>query len=310
MVNVPSQNMAEYARANGIHIYTIGFATQISNGGRDTLQQIASITNGKYFYAPKGADLNSVYTQIAGDLKDTAGVNTTMELNFQTVEVNGNSTNGSDVLAYVYGPGKSTYIVPPPPASPWTENSEAAWAENQKLSFDLGTIKVNQRWMVNFTLKIKESGNLKILGPTSQILFNDGNESLKIPETYITAFPEGMDNGLKGISLQITNLRRTNPETDRNFANLTWNIAYNGFDPYIREEIQIAPLHSEGYTYKGTVWAAKDEDSGTYVLDIGDRGPGIYMVKVTGFVNDADSSWDETTILIFDTERKPEILIQ
>ena len=135
MNSVSSQNMAEYAKTNNIRIYTIGIATDISQGGQDTLQQIASITNGEYFYSPTENDLNSIYTQIAGDLKDTAGVNTTMDLNFQRAGVNGVSTNGSDVLEYVYNPGSSTYILPPPPASPWTENSTAAWDENQQLQF-------------------------------------------------------------------------------------------------------------------------------------------------------------------------------
>ena len=154
-----------------------------------------------------------------------------------------------------------------------------------------------------------KSGNIKILGYPSQLLFDNGNESLTIPDTYVTALPEGTE-GLEGISLQIMNLRRMNPNPERNSANLAWDIAYNGFDPNIREEIQMAPLNSEAYSYQGTTWAAKDDQSGTYILDIGGVQPGSYKVRVTGFVSDASSSWAETTITIPNTEKKPEILIQ
>ena len=305
-----SQSMAEYAKANNIRIYTIGYAAGISNGGRGTLQQLASATNGKYFYALTGDDLEDFYTQIAGDLKEAAGVNTQMELSFQNVEINGVLTPGSQVFEYVYKPGISTHIVPPSPKLPWTENSEAIWKSTQNLKFSLGTIKVNEEWVVTFTLKVIKSGNIKVLGSTSTVIFDEGKGALKIPDTYLTAIPEGKDKGLEGLKLEIRNLRRSNPETEKKSAFLVWDITYTGRDKTVREEIRIAPLNSEAYSYRGTTYTAGTDTSGEYLLDISNLRPGVYKALVTGFSTDTGSSWSETRFTVPDIETRPEIQIR
>ena len=305
-----SQSMDEYAKANKIRIYTIGYAAGISNGGRDTLQQLASATNGKYFYALTGDDLADVYTQIAGDLKEAAGVNTQMALDFKKVEVNGALVDGYNVFEYVYRLDESTYLVPPLPRTAWTEDSEAAWNRDQSLNFNLGTIKVNEEWVVNFTLKVIKSGNIKVLGSSSSVTFDEGKGTLKIPDTYLTAIPEGKDKGLEGLKLEIRNLRRTNPDTEKKSAFLVWDITYTGRDPKVREEIQIAPLNSEAYSYRGTTFAAGTDTSGQYILDISNLRPGIYKARVTGFSTDTGSSWSDTRFTVPDVETRPEIQIR
>ena len=303
-----SQSMAEYAKANNIRIYTIGYAAGISGGGRGTLQQLATATNGKYFYALTGDDLADVYTQIAGDLKEAAGVNTQMALDFKKVEVNSAPVDGYNVFEYVYRLDESTYLVPPLPRTAWTEDSEAAWNRDQGLNFDLGTIKVNEEWVVNFTLKVIMSGNIKVLGSSSSVTFDEGKGTLKIPDTYLTAIPEGKDKGLEGLKLEIRNLM--NPKTERKSAFLVWDITYTGRDPKIREEIQIAPLNSEAYSYRGTTFAAGTDTSGEYVLDISTLMPGMYKARVTGFSTDTGSSWSETSFTVPEIETRPEIQIR
>ena len=308
--DLASQNIADFAKSNNIRIYTIGYAGQISSGGRDTLESLAQATGGKYYYALTGDDLTAVYTQIAGDLKDTAGVDTTMDLDFKTIEVNGAPTAGTDVSSYVYRAGKSTFIVPPAPGLPWTENSQAAWDRDQKLSFDLGTVKVNQEWQVSLVLKILKSGNIRILGPTSKVIFDGGKSSLTIPDTYVTAVPEGLEKGLQGLALQIRNLRRTDPGTSGKPAELAWDISYNGFDPDITQEIQVAPGNSGAFSYRGTTLSAARDTSGHYTLDLSTLQPGIYQVRVIGFVDDADSSWAVTDLIVPEPEQKPMIVIR
>ncbi|MDD1666984.1 MAG: hypothetical protein LUO96_00815, partial [Methanomicrobiales archaeon] len=54
ITNNTQQNMAEYAKANKIRIFSIGFAQGISSGGQQTLELLATNTGGRYYYAPTG----------------------------------------------------------------------------------------------------------------------------------------------------------------------------------------------------------------------------------------------------------------
>ena len=301
--------MSVYASANNIRIYTIGYGASLSAGGVATLTTLASAANGTYNHATSEADLNNFYTLIRGALMDTAGVNTQMELNFQNVEVNGTPypNTESNVVQYKYIDGKSTRITPPN-GSWYTVNSMSDWNDNHNLNFNLGTITVNQEWVVNFTLKVLQPGNIKVLGSTSQVTFDNGQGSITIPDTYVTGVPP-LDTGLSARKLEITNLQRTNPESDRDNANLAWKISYNGGDDRIEEEIQVASLNLDVYSYRGSTSANRMDTSGTYIMDISGLQPGVYKVKVTGFVKDADSSFNITQFSIPLNAPKPEIVI-
>ncbi|MDD1663499.1 MAG: VWA domain-containing protein, partial [Methanomicrobiales archaeon] len=306
---VSSQNMAEYAKANSIRIYTIGYSNSISAGGRATLEQLATQTGGKYFYALTGDDLTSFYTQIAGALKDTAGVNTNLALEFPTVEVNGvQVTPFSSVLQYVPIPGKSTWVTRPDGTGYDVDNS-ADWAAG-RLNVQLGTIKVNQEYIVTFTLKVLKDGNIRIVNSgNSRVNFDDNTGFVPVPDTYITALPTGTDKGLGTPRLEIRNLQRTNSEKDRDIAVLVWDIIYDGKDQYISEEIAVSPLNYDIWSYRATTSADNGDTSDTYPLDISDLAPGTYKVKVTGFVTDADSSFNITRFTIPGDAPNPSIVI-
>jgi hypothetical protein len=302
-----NESMAAYASANNIRIYTIAYGAALSAGGIDTLTMLASGANGTYNHAMSLADLNSFYTQIRGALMDMAGVNTSMNLNFQNVEVwnNGSSYMGPDVVQYEYIDGKSTRITRPN-GTWYMVNSTGDWNDDHDLSYNFGTIKVNEEWVVNFTLKILKPGNIKILGSTSQILFDKGN--LTIPDTYVTGVPS-LDTGLKAKKFTITNLT-VNLESDQEKANLAWDIFYNGNYP-IREDIEVAPLNSyEAYSPKGTKFADKDATSDTYTMDVSGLVPGTYKVRVTGYPQDANSDIAIAQFTIPAVVQTPEILIR
>jgi hypothetical protein len=305
-----SQSMADYAKEKGIRIYTIGYGEDISAGGEETLKLLATQTGGKAFIRVNGDGLADVYKAIAGDLKQAAGVNTRMNLDFQTVKVNNKPEPGQDVFEYVPKPGESTYFVPPAPRASYTLDSAADWKADQKLDFDLGTIHVNEEWTVSFVLKVKESGNIKVLGDTSRVIFDDGKSTLKIPDTYLTSVTEGKEGGLGSLTLTIMNLRQTNPEEKGKIANLEWNIAYNGNNDFIMEEITMAAANSDAYFYKAATSAGKADTSGTYLLDVSDQPPGSYKVRVTGMVGDAEPSFAETEITIGMVGQSPRILIR
>jgi hypothetical protein len=309
---VSSQNMALYAKANNIRIYSIGYSKDLSEGGKATLEQLATQTGGKYFYALTGDDLTSFYTQIAGALKDTAGVNTNLAMEFPSVEVNGAQvTPFSSVLEYVPIDGKSTWVIPPATVgSAYQVDNTADWAAG-KLNVKLGTIKVNQEYVVNFTLKVLKDGNIRIVNSgNSRVNFDDNTGFVPVPDTYITALPTGKDTGLGTPKLEITNLHRMNSEKEKTSADLLWDISYDGKDPQIREEIHIAPLNSEAYAYRATTWAKNGDVVDSYTIGIGDLSPGTYKVRVTGIVSDTSSSFSITQFTIPGEVLNPEILIR
>ncbi len=294
------QNMSQYARDNKIRIYAIGYSDSISTDGQATLRALAESTYGKYYYALTSDDLINFYGQIAGALKDTAGVNTTMSLDFSSVDVNGVPvTPGSRVLQYVYTDGISTRVTRP--NGTWeTVNSTLDWNKGI-INVSMGTIKVNEVWLVNFILNVTMAGNIRLISSSSKLYFNDNQgsaTSVPAPDTFVTAIPGGTDKGITSPKLEIKNLQRINPDKDRENALLVWDIIYDGKDPDIREEIEVAPLNSEAYSYKATNWAAIGDTSDTYTMDISDLAPGTYKARVTGFVDDADSSFDITQFSI------------
>jgi hypothetical protein len=307
------QNMSNYANEHNVRIYTIGYATDISDVGKGTLELLATATGGKYFYALSGDQLKNVYDQIATDLKEAAGVGTTMELDFQQVEVNGEPKDGDQVLEYVHREKQSTWIVPPS-GSGSTFNSTDDWNDDHRLSFDFGTVKMEEEWMVNFTLKVGMGGNIKLLGESSKVVFDEGKGTLAIPDTYITATDEGTEKGLEGLTLKIKILSVTIPETNKDSAEIVWAITYNGGDDEIEETIERASLNSDHFGYYGTTSSINKHTTEpwtkTYTMDISGIQPGVYKVKVTGRVHDTGDSSDVAQFTIPGSEQKAVIIIQ
>jgi hypothetical protein len=311
--DLSSQSMADYAEENSIRIYTIGYAADISPGGKATLEQLATQTGGRYFYAASDKDLEDVYNQIAGDLKEAAGVNTLVQLDFKNVEVNGDPVPGEEVFDYVYKPGKSTRVTRPD-GSGYDVNNTDDWKNGQLLNYDLGTIKLKDVWMVNFTLRVEMGGNIKLLGESSRVLFDEGKGSLTIPDTYLTATEEGTEKGLEGLALKIKILSVTIPENKKDSAEIVWAITYNGGDEEIEETIERASLNSDHFGFYGATSTKNryttEPWTETYTMDVSGVPPGIYKVKMTGRVHDADDSSDVAQFTIPGSDQIAVILIR
>jgi hypothetical protein len=197
-----NQNMANYANSKNIRIYTIGFASGLTSQAVTDMQYLASSTGGFYRNATTGTDLTQIYSEIAGDLKSEAAVNTSMFLDFGTITVNNVQIDGVNVFSYVAdnstsltNPG-STWInkynktSPNFPTYPYTIDDTANWTTNKSLTFNVGTIKLNETWEANFRLKVLREGNIEIFGPGSKIWFTDSNEilaNLTLPNTSVSA---------------------------------------------------------------------------------------------------------------------------
>lgn len=181
----------------------------------------------------------------------------------------------------------------------------------EKSNVTLGTIKVNQEYIVNFTMAVLKDGNIRIVNSgNSRVNFDDDKDYVPVPDTYITALPAGTDKGIGTPSLEIRNLQRTNPDTDRENAVLVWDVVYDGGDQFISEEIEVAPVNSISFSPRGTKFVDNGVNSDTFPMDISDLAPGTYKAKVTGFVSDAGSSFNITQFTIPMNVQKPEIIIR
>lgn len=188
-----NQNMTLYAKNNSIVIYTISLSNDISEGSVtwETMDNLAEVTGGKHFHAVSTQELSDVYEQIAGELKNKAGVGTTSDLDFENVEVKNATVPGADVFEYVYVPDASTYT------RKWNattdnysmRNDTLNWTTNHALSFDIGTMYVNDNWLTTFRLKVLTDGDIHVFGADSIIEFNGGTDWLMVPDTVITAVP-------------------------------------------------------------------------------------------------------------------------
>jgi hypothetical protein len=173
---------------------------------------------------------------------------------------------------------------------------------------------MEEEWVVNFNLRVKESGNIKVLGSNSQVIFDEGKGSLAIPDTYLTATGEGTEKGLEGLALKIRILSVTIPETNKDSAVIVWAVTYNGGDDEINETIERASLNSDHFGFYAATSSKNHHTTEpwteTYTMDIGSIPPGIYKVKVTGTVHDADYSADVAQFTIPGSEQKPVISIR
>jgi len=159
------------------------------------MENLASSTNGKHYNATSAAQLNDVYTQIAGELKTKAGVNTTSYLDFQNITVKNATVAGAEAFEYVFEDGKSTHwkkFKTGSEATPYlsgTIDDTSNWTANHALNFNVGNIEVNDNWQTTFRLRVMTDGDIHLFGNNSLITFDDLTKTLHIPDTVITAIP-------------------------------------------------------------------------------------------------------------------------
>jgi hypothetical protein len=213
--------------------------------------------------------------------------------------------SGKEVFDYLHLPGISTFIKPPE-AEGWTVNNSEDWEKAIPFSFSADTIKVNQTWMVNFTLRSRIEGNIRLLGGSSKVTFVGKEGEVSIPDTYITAIPFGKEKGPEDITCAV---QFTKPETDTEIARLAWDLkSYNGKEPNITWEIWLVQPYR---SFQESFDKNAADTHVTYPMFIGDLDPGTYMVEVMGKTGDLSSPCrDQALFTIGGPEVTPQILIQ
>ncbi|HSA38786.1 MAG TPA: hypothetical protein P5013_07875 [Methanoregula sp.] len=279
------QNMSVYAKNNGIRIFSIAFGDDISAGGKKTLETLAKGSNGTYYEA-SATDIANVYKKIAGELKDTAGVNTTMTVDFENINVSGVSVPGAQVYDYVYNSTASTKIH-------WQNGTitvadqTSDWASDNKLDFNVGTIKVGESWNATFRLKVKESGLIDVFGKNSKVTFNGGTETLYLPQTFISVVPALSTLDVTTKSIQLKNLTMTETGEIKTLIPVKWDTTYDG-NQTLTERVYYQINGGPWVLFDTKVHTGTPYDGTDYAqLDITTLPPGGYLIKIVATAADA-----------------------
>ncbi|MCP1714241.1 hypothetical protein J2T58_000068 [Methanocalculus alkaliphilus] len=230
------QNLSVYASDHNITIYSIAFSDDITEAGQTTLQILAESTGGKYYYAPTGGDLASIYADIAGELSTEAGVNTALRLSHESVLINNEMiAGGGPDGAFTYIPKtmvrswRNDEVIIPEYFVDQSQEWHGSPAPLYSLVFDVGTIHLNQVWEVRYSLMARKGGNINIFNSNSMVTFeNAPDEGLGIPTTYLTVIPSMEVAGLQNHPLKIINLRPTSPGHISTTLPVTWDLEYSG----------------------------------------------------------------------------------
>jgi len=231
-------SVINWANSSGIKIFTVALGNESWESLHPQLQSYALKTGGKFYWAKDATSLTDIYTDIAGELKTEAGVNTQVDLNFENIEVNYevvamNSTY--KVFDYVPNNPTSTnvhhYNATTTFLNTWINQSDQ-WNNVTKpyhLQFNAGTIKLGQVWEARYTLRVLTDGNINIFGPGSTITFNNGEASILLPKTYITGVPGMVTSGVNTSVLNITNSASGNATVGGiEYMVWTWDRFYSG----------------------------------------------------------------------------------
>lgn len=291
------QRLSTYANDNDVRLYMISFSNSITPGSQtwNTMDTLAEETGGKHYHAVTGDDLSRVYTEIAGELKTEAGVDTTMDLSFQDIEVNDGQRPGREVFAYRHIEGISTSIASwidnetghHVIVQPHTEDGTADWEDDGVLHFEINTVRLHQTWTATYTLKTLMSGNINIFGPGSVISFNGGSDTLELPDTFITVVPDLNITGLDAAALEVRDLQRVGSGPVTDFLEVGWTVNYTGSDT-AGQHLYYADDGGRTWNHFHTMpQVSTGERTQTAALDIRALPAGHYTIRVHAQAPDA-----------------------
>jgi len=244
---IPMENLAKSTTPKTM-IFTVYYNDGTGTAAMKTyLGDIANNTGGKFFMAANSTELTQAFKDIAVILKTAAGVNATLNLNFQNIEVNSTPMVGSKVFTYI--PVEPFYnlnwtIVSKdqvlgrtrifwPNSSHSVVNQSDDWYDDYQLHFNIGTINISEQWNTTFRLKVNQTGLINIFNCTtsaSTLLYNDGSvaQNVCLPNLYIFVNPNATTGAQTG-ELDVSNLV---PKSGvfNDSVHMQWNLNYTGFD--------------------------------------------------------------------------------
>ncbi len=299
--DIPYQNLSRVAVENHIKIFTIAFGTDLSSGGNESMRLISTTTGGQHYVAPTGSDLLTIYSLIAGALREEAGVDTEVFADYGVMEVNGEEFAGNEVLTYIASVPTSTNTSKFYSKNLTTEygyiDHTSDWASTMKLPFNVGTINLQDIWEGRMMFQVNKAGNIQLFNHTQPaIYFNtpEGPQLLTLPDTFL--FASVLETSAPGYGeFNETDFEVTNPSGT--IYEWTWQRSYSGDLPLV-EQYFISVDGGMSWTQVGqrilSPEEAQMETTGFFRYDIRDMipaGGGTYTVdfRLTGRAIDAPS---------------------
>jgi len=283
-----NQNLSIYAKNHNIRLYFIFFASSPAAMSQSTLQSMANATGGFYQQALTATALNDAYKKIAGDLQEQAGVNTTMQVAFDNVNVSGVTLPGADVYQYVYDPTASSKITWQDGNTNVTDQT-ADWNDDHNLNFNIGTITLNQVWQADMRFRILKPGNIEVFSGSS-VIFNNGTDRMDLPTKYVNVIPNLTNPGWSMQAIRLTDLAaNTGGGKIVDTLPVTWNLTYPGnITKSATEQVFWSNDNKQSWHQFDTEFSGPCVNSiqGS-TLDVRNLPSGTYWIRVKASADDA-----------------------
>jgi hypothetical protein len=310
-----SQNMSVYASENQVRLYALSFVNQPSSSVQSALTIMTTGTEkGFYQHAPDVTSLNGLYTQIAGQLLEDAGVDTTADMDFSYLIVDDNlidTTAAGNAMfdyvgdpptpgthsgsSYTQAPGSTmvdkynatTKLIPGPDfttTGPLIVNQTSDWVADKALHFNIGLVKLGDTWETNFRFRALNAGTILLFSPGSTINFKDTKgveSSLTLKNlSYLTVVNDPSEITVSTIGVTLTcpyQADTTVPDIP-----VSWTRAYTGGETDIFEEARyrsesgaLVPFFLKSYHVTGD-----STETHSANFDLSRVAPGNYQIFV------------------------------
>jgi hypothetical protein len=298
---VGTGSVINYIKNNNMKLYIIGlgvtptYQTELQN-------YVNAVGGGKYYNAPNSSQLDGIYTQIAGELRTEAGVDTTATMDMTTLTVNNASISGLDVLDYVndtvplQGHG-STWIHQFNQTFPNIKNyiidQYPEWRATRQLNFnDIGTIHINETWETSFRFMMLRTGNIALFNGTSCIKFNDtqgtGVNTLCLPNTTVIGQPNWTGH-YPSMTIVLENLNSTATGEIVDTLPMSWDTIYTG-NATVTEDLYYKIGTGPWTPFDQKTGIGKGLTTSSDQLSVASLPPGAYLIKVKASAPDAPST--------------------
>jgi len=268
-----------------IFIFTVYYydGGSTTSNAETIMKELANKTGGQFFKPSNPQELQQAYRDIAGILRNLAGVNATMNVNYHDIVVNSTPMPGKEIFDYVAvenaAPADQRTTILWPNNTRSFKNQTDEWNTFNQLNFDIGTINISERWETTYRLKANQTGLIKLFDNTSSISFNNGADLLEFPDLFITVTPNTTPLGSQAGTLDVSNLSVTKSGTITDTIPVAWNLNYAGIDK---------ASETIWYSHDNGPWilfrTRSDIEPGTFTrngqLDVRNLPPGGYRLKV------------------------------
>jgi len=310
-----NQNMSIYAGENGIRIYALSFVNEPSTDVKNALNILTNSTGGYYKHAPDANTLNALYNEIALELSEDAGVNTTAQTDFGTLTVNDQLIDTSSMFQYMgyvadgTGPGstmvdkynKTTHFIPGPDFNqigPLIVDQTTEWNANKKLNFNIGLIKRGETWETNFRLKALKDGTFMLFSPGSKVDFTDylGNpSSMSLNNlSFLTVVKD--NNSLVIQNILVDPTCPINIESKDPLLPIKWHTTYTGPNTTITEEARYMSESGAWVMFYSDSYDVLSDDSRdrSTTFDMRRVAPGLYSLNIKAYTTGSKATSSPT----------------